>query len=376
MKRKIIFFIILLIPFILFSKEFSDYKIEYKKFLINNLDMLKYINGSVTGVGPYFLNNKEILFCLGSEEKKEKIIILNIETNKTKDFRLKKDIDYGFYGLYINKVGFNIYLYDYKDIFLLENNMLIDKQSGKGINIFNDFWITSKGIINKSNNKVIDDFIDRAGINAPILDKDDKDNFYWLTKSEKYNESFKLKRYNIKENKVEIIYDGVFCFTIIPENPEYLLIFAEGSKYHAASMGYFNGDFIIIKNNGEVIKNFDKEHYDSNVEFFIYNFDINENNEIAAIGYYTDYLINTRDPNNQRVKEGLFLLKLIEGNEKNISTGKNIYYTPTVNNLRFRASPDLKGKFIRSLVKGEKLELLERAKTETIQGTKGTCDIN
>jgi len=48
---------------------------------------------------------------------------------------------------------------------------------------------------------------------------------------------------------------------------------------------------------------------------------------------------------------------------------KNV--TPSISNLRFRETPDLKGKFIRSLIKGEKLELIEKGKSETIDGVKG-----
>jgi len=47
-------------------------------------------------------------------------------------------------------------------------------------------------------------------------------------------------------------------------------------------------------------------------------------------------------------------------------------YKPSVNNLRFRESPTLDGKYIRTLKKGEKLQLLETGKTETINGVKGT----
>jgi len=46
--------------------------------------------------------------------------------------------------------------------------------------------------------------------------------------------------------------------------------------------------------------------------------------------------------------------------------------TLTIENLRFRETPTLDGKFIRLLVKGEKLEVLERGKTEEVSGTKGT----
>jgi hypothetical protein len=49
-----------------------------------------------------------------------------------------------------------------------------------------------------------------------------------------------------------------------------------------------------------------------------------------------------------------------------------ILLTPTIDNLRFRETPDLNGKYIRSLKQGEKLELIEKGKTETINGTKGT----
>lgn len=47
------------------------------------------------------------------------------------------------------------------------------------------------------------------------------------------------------------------------------------------------------------------------------------------------------------------------------------YYAPKVAALRLRESPTLDGKFIRSLLKGEKLELIEKGKEEMISGVKG-----
>ncbi|MCK4798323.1 MAG: SH3 domain-containing protein [Spirochaetes bacterium] len=58
--------------------------------------------------------------------------------------------------------------------------------------------------------------------------------------------------------------------------------------------------------------------------------------------------------------------------QKDKTKNATSYFTPTINNLRFRASPSLQGKFIRSLKKGEKLELLEKGKTETIGDVTGT----
>ena len=45
--------------------------------------------------------------------------------------------------------------------------------------------------------------------------------------------------------------------------------------------------------------------------------------------------------------------------------------TPAVDNLRFREYPSQYGIFIRSLLKGEKLELIEKGNEETINGVKG-----
>jgi hypothetical protein len=47
------------------------------------------------------------------------------------------------------------------------------------------------------------------------------------------------------------------------------------------------------------------------------------------------------------------------------------YYTPTITTLRFRESPELSGKYIRTLNKSEKLELLETGKEATIDNIKG-----
>jgi len=46
-------------------------------------------------------------------------------------------------------------------------------------------------------------------------------------------------------------------------------------------------------------------------------------------------------------------------------------YTPKIDNLRFRESPTIDGKFIRMLSKDEKLEIIEQGKSETINGVKG-----
>ena len=51
---------------------------------------------------------------------------------------------------------------------------------------------------------------------------------------------------------------------------------------------------------------------------------------------------------------------------------KKKYLSPKINNLRLRESSSSKGKIIRSLSKGEKLELIETGKSETIKKEKGT----
>lgn len=50
----------------------------------------------------------------------------------------------------------------------------------------------------------------------------------------------------------------------------------------------------------------------------------------------------------------------------------NKNYFPTIDNLRFRETPTLDGKFIRMLTKKDKLELLEKGKDKTIIETKYT----
>ncbi len=59
--------------------------------------------------------------------------------------------------------------------------------------------------------------------------------------------------------------------------------------------------------------------------------------------------------------------ELITDNNKTLKK----YYSPTVSTLRLRESPSLNGKYIRTLKQGEKLELLETGKKETIDGIKG-----
>jgi len=67
------------------------------------------------------------------------------------------------------------------------------------------------------------------------------------------------------------------------------------------------------------------------------------------------------------------IVKSLQFFEPTVNETKGVkLYTPTIENLRFRETPTLDGKFIRLLVKGEKLELLERGKTEEVSGTKGT----
>jgi hypothetical protein len=60
---------------------------------------------------------------------------------------------------------------------------------------------------------------------------------------------------------------------------------------------------------------------------------------------------------------------ITDGNKKDKSIKK--YYAPKVNVLRFRESPSLDGKYIRTLKENEKLELLETGKEDTIDGIKG-----
>jgi len=50
----------------------------------------------------------------------------------------------------------------------------------------------------------------------------------------------------------------------------------------------------------------------------------------------------------------------------------NPYFETIIDNLRFRATPSTDGIFLRMLQKGEKLNLLQKGKTETIEGIEGT----
>lgn len=49
-----------------------------------------------------------------------------------------------------------------------------------------------------------------------------------------------------------------------------------------------------------------------------------------------------------------------------------IYYTPTNNNLNLNVYTNFDSKFLRKLIKGEKLELIEKGKADTVNGVKGT----
>ena len=61
--------------------------------------------------------------------------------------------------------------------------------------------------------------------------------------------------------------------------------------------------------------------------------------------------------------------KYVFSYNKNAFAGNQ--YTPTVDNLRFRETEDTSSKILRKLKKGEKLELLEKGKTETIGDATG-----
>ncbi len=362
MKMKIIFLIIIIISTISFSKEYKSSKIFFKKNIIKDL----------SGSNALFINNTEIIFQEIIDNKIHKIFVIDIDNNKKINLKAESNLIKDDYYFNINRIGKLIYitinLGSNIDKFILKNNHLINYKLEK-YNLINDYYFDYyKGIFIKSSDKILVDNYQATFATPPIISKIDDNNIYWLTDSYEYESLLRLNRYNIKEKKVDIIYDGVICFSIIPNDPDYLLIFAQGSKYHF-NEGYLHGDFIIIKNNGEVVKNFDKEHYDLGEEYFIDSFDINENNEIIVDGGYLNYSKNIYIPNTSQ--SGLLLLELKEDNIKNVKS-KIIFFTPNVDNLRFRASPDLQGKFIRSLIKGEKLELIEKGKTETIQGIKGT----
>ena len=381
MKKAIVVFFVIIISNILFSKDYKKSKIVFKKNIISDdkLNLRFYGGGLILRKGPFFINDTKIIFYQITNENIHKIFFLNIDNMEKEDINLKSNKSASKRNFTVDKIDDNIYIGNYVVKYKLIKQKL-EIYNSEHFHLIDDFYFNyQKGIFKKRDNQVIVDtsFFTKKGssvkmfITPPILNKNDKNNIYWLSRSEKYQESYMLRKYDIERKKIEIIFDGVFCYSIIPNDSDYLLIFAEGSEYHLPQE-YFPGDFIIIKNNGEIVKKFDIEHYDLNKEFFIHFFDINKNNEIIAIGNYVDYLINSKDSNYQREQKGLLLLKLIIENNNKLSTNKNIYYTPTVNNLRFRVSPDLKGKFIRSLNKGEKLELIEKGKAETIQGTKGT----
>lgn len=61
-----------------------------------------------------------------------------------------------------------------------------------------------------------------------------------------------------------------------------------------------------------------------------------------------------------------------DGEDADISKNNNQYYRSTIDNLRFRESPDLDGEFIRMLTQSDKLELLEKGKSEIINDITGT----
>ncbi len=385
MKIKIVFLIIIIISFFSFSIDYKKSKIIFKKSIIEShkLNLSYYTGGYLLNNGPLFINTNEIVFYQFSNDLLQNIFIININNNNKINLVVESDRNKDELNFIIEKIGTSIYIDNFKDIFILENSKIINYKL-EDFNLIDDYYYAfQKGIFKKSNDEVVvytshDDFIEMF-VTSPIISKNDKNNIYWLSERSKSSvdnvnegqleESFTLYKYNIKDKKAVMIYDGVACFSIVPNDPNYLLIFARGSKYNITN-GYYPGDFIIIKNNGEVVKNFDKEHYDLKEEFFIQSFDINENNEISAIGFYFDYSKDLYKPKMQR---GLLLLELkTDGKESTKSSDKKTYYTPNVDNLRFRASPDLQGKFIRSLIKGEKLELIEKGKADTVNGVKGT----
>jgi len=87
---------------------------------------------------------------------------------------------------------------------------------------------------------------------------------------------------------------------------------------------------------------------------------------------YVDALIKNGDKRVSFYKvmdEVINTLKILDGNN-HVNNKKE--FIPKIDNLRFRKSPDLNAKVIRAFNKGEKLQLLETGKAETIDCVKGT----
>lgn len=173
-------------------------------------------------------------------------------------------------------------------------------------------------------------------------------------------------------------------------------------KIYNASAGFGTGDvFKILLNDRKNVKIFNSSQ-NIDIKKFIsawgssytrdiiaYNFEI-ENNTVfdnCILEFYniwpqtdkklpkdlnTKYIEDEIQKNNKK----LSLYKIIDEAMKNIkfyNLDKSVIikYKPKVTNLRFRESPSLKGKYIRTLKIDERLKLLTKGKEETINQVKG-----
>jgi hypothetical protein len=200
---------------------------------------------------------------------------------------------------------------------------------------------------------------------------------------------------------------NLFCFLIYSEDIKSDVIGFDKTFYNEVCGYYiaYDDENFKDKDNKEIITNYDcrykmvKEEFSWGKSYCIWEsgvlIDITKRNKleiilIPAVGYDITKIIKENDKKyiiygfgnvNENVQYNIEIIndrkikitgKFINGIYYRIGGPKKVYVvypkyiTPIVDNLRLRGSPSLEGKFIRSLIKGEKLELIEEGNSDVI----------
>ena len=186
-----------------------------------------------------------------------------------------------------------------------------------------------------------------------------------------YNGDKRIKeKYHYKDGRVEespYEYTDDNSYTIY--NPQFLL-----EKYYKQTHEErIEGEYKVVEERIYVSEN---QKYDDYTGKFIDKWKNDSIKEIQLAypkyggGEYVEKHIYIYEGDNEEDVVNEFIKKE-EYIEKVVKETKKIFYTPKTKNVRLEVSPELKGKLIRKLKLGEKLEFIEEGKAEMIKGSKG-----
>jgi|GEM_PF-2107029 len=310
---------------------FSDDK-EKRKLITNPKYEYDYLNLDYSQI------SKKIICRAYSNQDGYKIVLINIYTSEIEIIIYNK----------------NEY-YDYP-IFLSNNKQILLVKSPD----LNDF-LKSNLYIYDLINKKFKQLTDLGNCKVPNL-SNDNNSIVFTSNNEIYTINYdgsNLKKHtndkNIKFNPV-FSKDNKYIYFILYKNNNGKIYKLDLKTNNFNKIEWLTGDYIdcaLGKNENELLVS--KKNMKDDIYFYdLYRVDLKNKTEelILSDGGY--------------IGDAVYFENNIINNKLNTK-----FLVPIVNNLRFRESSSLEGKFIRTLNKGEKLEFIEQGKFETINGVKG-----